>query len=164
MSTDTETIDKLVEQRYSDTIGYYWKATASNKRAYKLTRGLTVILGALVTLVASLASSEFVNTNSFWNPVFAIGTPVLAASLTIIAGFSQSFHWGAAWQDMVLTAERLQKEHDRFSATKPEERDPVKELAILNDFVIVESRTFFERLLGTASPGAGQAGSDVTER
>ena len=86
----------------------------------------------------------------------------MAASLTIISGFSQSFQWGAAWQDMVLTAQLLQKERDRFLITKPEDRDLVKEVELLNDFVLVESQSFFERMLGSArSLNAQDAGIQV---
>ena len=106
-----------VESRYKEAIAYYWKASQTNKQTYKTTRVLTVVLGAMVTLIASLSSSEFITHDSFWNPVFAFGTPILAAMLTIIAGFSQSFQWGSAWQNMVLTAQRLEKERDRFLVT-----------------------------------------------
>ena len=34
--------------------------------------------------------------------------------------------------------------------TKPEDRDLVKEADLLNDFVLVESQSFFERMLGSA--------------
>ena len=37
--------------------------------------------------------------------VFDLGTPVLAATLAIIGGFSHSFQWGSTWQNMVLTAQ-----------------------------------------------------------
>jgi hypothetical protein len=151
MSTDIDQVDdtEFVKKRYDSSIGYYWNASRSNKRWYKLTRSLTVVLGALVTLIASLSSSAFVMDNEFWGPVFAIGTPILAALLSIIAGFSQSFQWGATWQDMVMTAQRLEKERDRFLVTDPEERDLLKEIDILNDFIIHESEGFFGRLLGS---------------
>jgi hypothetical protein len=107
-----------------------------------------VILGALVTLVASLSSSNFITSDPFWKTAFAIAAPVLAAILTIAGGFSQSFQWGAAWRDMVLNAERLEKERDRILVTKTEERDRAKDLAILNELVIEETQTFFQRILG----------------
>lgn len=159
MSTDIDQVDdtEFVKERYDKAISYYWGASRSNKRWYKLTRSLTVVLGASVTLIASLSSAEFVDTNTFWNPVFAIGTPVLAAVLSIIAGFSQSFQWGATWQDMVMTAQRLEKERDRFLVTDPKDRDLLKEVAILNDYIIQESEGFFGRLLGSARAGIEQA-------
>jgi hypothetical protein len=98
--------------------------------------------------VASLSSSEIITSNSFWKTIFAISTPVLAAILTIVGGFSQSFHWGAAWRDMVLNAERLENELDRILVTKAEKRDQSKELATFNDLIIEESETFFQRILG----------------
>jgi len=149
MSQDTNTMESFIKERYAGAIGYYWKASRDNKRWYKATRSLTVILGALVTLAASLASSQFVTESDFWNVVFAVGTPFLAAILTIAAGFSQSFQWGAAWKDMVMTAQRLEKERDRFLLTKSEERDYVKEAELINDFVLDESQGFFERMLGS---------------
>ena len=84
--------------------------------------------------------------------VFAIGTPVLAVLLTIIAGFSQNFQWGAAWQNMVLSAQRLEKERDRFVVTTVDERDYAKELDLLNDLVLDESEGFFDRMLGGGKP------------
>ena len=150
MTEQSDNLDNYVENRYNEAIDYYWEASRNNKRAYKLTRSLTIILGALVTLVASLSSASFIIDKPFWDGLFKLGTPILAASLTIIAGFSQSFQWGATWQDMVLTAQTLQKERDRYLITKPEDRDLAKEVALLNDFVLVESISFFERMLGSA--------------
>lgn len=146
--SNVESADDYVIQRYRSAIGYYWRASRNNKRAYKTTRSLVTILGALVTLVASLSSSGFIKSSSFWETTFAIAAPVLAAILTIVGGFSQSFQWGAAWRDMVLNAERLESEMDRILVTKPENRDQVKELAILNELVVEESETFFQRMLG----------------
>ncbi len=48
---------------------------------------------------------------------------------------------------MVLTAERLEKERDRFLITKPEERDLPGEVKVLNDFIINESQGFSQRVL-----------------
>ena len=162
MPANNEATDKFVEERYEATMKYYWKASRNNKRAYKLTRILIVVLGAFVTLIASLSSAEFINQNPFWDLVFAIGTPLLAAVLTIVGGFSQSFQWGAAWQDMVMTAQQLQKERDRFLVTKSEDRDLLKEVALLNDFVLEESHGFFERMLGRAKLPKGRVGTDST--
>jgi len=150
MAEEGDNLDNYVENRYNNAIDYYWQASRNNKRAYKLTRSLTVILGALVTLIASLSSASFIIDKPFWDCLFKLGTPIMAASLTIITGFAQSFQWGATWQDMVLTAQTLQKERDRFLITKPEDRDLAKEVALLNDFVLVESTSFFERMLGSA--------------
>jgi len=144
--------DTLIQKRYRETISYYWHASNSNKRWYKLTRSLTVIFGALVTLISSLSSSEIIAESSTLEKVFALGTPVLAASLTVVAGFSQSFQWGSTWQNMVVTAEILQKEFDRYLVTPENERDYSKETEKLNEYVISESKGFFERMLGTAIP------------
>lgn len=90
-SQDENEKDKLIQKRYQDTISYYWNASNTNKRWYKLTRSLTVIFGALVTLISSLSSSEIIGESTILEKAFALGTPVLAAILTIVAGFSQSF-------------------------------------------------------------------------
>ena len=139
-----------VRKRYEDAIGYYNRTSRNNKRAYKVTRILTLIFGSLVTLASSLSSAGFIEDKSFWEYAFAVGTPILAATLAFLGGFSQTFQWGAAWQDMVLTSERLQKEMDRFMVTKPEDLDLSEEVKLLNDFVIEESQGFFERILGRA--------------
>ena len=139
---------KYIKERYDSAIDYYWKASRHNKWAYKNTRIFTVILGALVTLVAALSSASFIESSPSLNITFAILTPVLAAALTIIGGLSQSFQWGAAWRDMVLNAQRLEKERDRLNITKPDEQDPASEVSILNDLVIDETQTFFQRILG----------------
>ena len=44
--------DLYIQNRYKAVIEYYWKASKNNKRWYKVTRTLTVILGASVTLIA----------------------------------------------------------------------------------------------------------------
>ena len=141
-------MDEFIRGRYENAINYYWKASKSNKAWYKTTRSLTIILGALVTLIASLASSEIINQFETTKTLFSIGTPILAASLTIIAGFSQSFQYGSAWQNMVLTAQKLQKEYDNYLVTPPNERDYIEEAKKLNSYVISETEGFFERILG----------------
>lgn len=144
----------LILRRYDDAISYYWATSKHNKRAYKATRYLTVILGALVTLISSLQSAEFIKTANL-TTVFAVLTPLLAASLAIVAGASQAFQWGAAWSDMTMTATKLQKERDRVSVTKPGEIDATNEMALFNDVVTSETQGFFQRLLGsggTAKP------------
>ena len=147
-------MNKYISDRYENAINYYWAASRSNKVWYKTTRSLTIILGALVTLIASLNSSEMVNQFVFTKNLFSIGTPVLAASLTIIAGFSQSFQYGSAWQNMVLTAQQLQKEYDIYLVTPPNERDYIKESNKLNAYVINETEGFFERILGAIRKGS----------
>ena len=154
MATDTKAVEqaqamdeKYVLERYKNQIDYYWKTSSSNKKAYKRSRTWTITLGALVTLVSSLASATFIDSNDFLNTLFAVGTPLIAALLTIISGFSQSFHWGAAWRDMVVNASRLEKERDRFLATKHEEKNFQSELDLLNSMVIEETQSFFQRVL-----------------
>jgi len=158
-------MDKHIQERYKNAIEYYWGASRANKRWYKRTRSYTVILGALVTLIASLTSSTIIKecidlpiTNKCLDlkTMFDLGTPILAAVLTTIAGFSQSFQWGSTWQNMVLTAQQLQKEFDRYLVTPLNERNFSKEAEILNAFVINESRGFFDRMLGIARPSVDE--------
>ena len=143
-------VDKHIQERYKNAIEYYWGASRANKRWYKRTRSYTVIIGSLVTLIASLTSSTIIDSDVKLKTAFELGTPILAAVLTTIAGFSQSFQWGSTWQNMVLTAQQLQKEYDRYLVTPVNERNFSKEVEILNGFVINESRGFFERMLGIA--------------
>ena len=154
---------KIVLDRYDESIAYYRKMSRYNKRSYKLTRYLMIVLGALVTLVSSLYSADFIKGG--WKVGFAIITPLLAASMAIVGGVSQSFQWGAAWSDMVITASRMEKQRDRIAVTAPEQIDPVKELELLDDLVISETEGFFQRLFGSGGPakadsksGANQAG------
>jgi len=142
--------DQYIQSRYREAIDYYWDASRNNKKWYKTTRLLTVIFGALVTLIASLASSKYFEDILFLEVLFALGTPILAALLTIIAGFSQSFQWGSTWQNMVLTAQHLQKEFDNYLVKPENERDYPAEVEKINNFVIEESQGFFERMLGGA--------------
>lgn len=163
MSANKESMEHYILERYKNAIDYYWKASRNNKRAYKLTRSLTVILGELVTLIASLSSANFINSIRLLDTLFAIAAPVLAAVLTIVAGFAQTFHWGAARKDMVLNAQRLEKERDQFNVAKPEERDFAKELEVLNDLVITETQNFFQRILGSGKKNEYQSENNNDE-
>ncbi len=31
-----------------------------------------------------------------------MATPIIAATLTVISGLGQNFHWGSTWRDMVM--------------------------------------------------------------
>jgi hypothetical protein len=145
-------MQKFILDRFDQQIKYYWAASTANKRSYKMTRYLTVVMGALVTLIASLASANFVKNAPTLDFTFAILTPVLAAALAIIGGISQAFQWGAAWSDMVITATRLEKERDRIAVTPVQQLDPVKEMGVLDDFVVSETEGFFQRLFGSGGP------------
>jgi hypothetical protein len=132
--------------RYQERIQYYSKAAQNNRRAYKTARYLTVVLGALVTLLASLSSAYFIR-GTWLETGFDVLTPLLAAGLAVVGGFSQNFQWGAAWSDMRIAAERLESERDRISVTPPDQIDAVRELALLDAMVLDETRGFF-RLVG----------------
>jgi hypothetical protein len=136
-----------VLKRYNDSISYYWRAAGVNKRTYKFNRSFIIILGATVTLLSSLFSASFVKGSGWLETVFAVATPVSAAVLTILNGFTQSFQSGAAWRDMVLNAERLEKERDRYLALSEEDRNYKRELSILNKIIVNESTAFFKRIL-----------------
>jgi Protein of unknown function (DUF4231) len=141
-------LDKYVYQMYYEQIEYYKRSGSYNKKFYKNYRSLTIILGALVTLIASLASSKFVaDVGLEW--LLGIATPLLAAGLTIINGLLQNFQWGATWRDMMVNAQRLEKERDRFLATPVEKRNYKQELTILNDIVLLETHAFFQRVLAS---------------
>ena len=141
---DVSSARDYVLKRYNDSIGYYWKASALNRRLYKWTRYLVVVLGAVVTLLASISSTSVFT--GAWGTTVAVATPIVAAVLTIIGGLSQSFQWGAAWQEMVLTAERLERERDRIIVSRS---DPAADLEMLNALVLRESEGFFTRILGS---------------
>ena len=82
-----------VLRRYDAAISYYWSAAATNKRWYKWTRYLTVVLGACVTLLATVASSTVLA--GVWGPVVSVITPLSAALLTITGGLSRRRFNGA---------------------------------------------------------------------
>lgn len=138
-------LDKYVQQSYDKNIDWYWKASSSNKRSYKRYKFYTIALSALVTLFSALSSSEYITSNNFLRSEFAIATPVLAATLMMISSFSQNFQWGASWRDMVITAQKLQREKHRFLTTAPENRDYQQELRIIDEMTIEEAQAFFER-------------------
>lgn len=148
MSTpEHEEACRLVMDRYEQRIGYYWRAAATNKKWYQRTRYLTIVLGALVTLISSFASSSLVGSGSL-SAVFAVATPILAALLTMLGGFSQNFHWDGAWHDMVVTATRLEGERDLLLVAPLDQREPTKEIEAMNAMVLEETGGFFQRILG----------------
>lgn len=149
-ASNDEAKSQILES-YKKRIEYYWNASNYNKRSYKTTRYLLIILGALVTLVASLSSADFIKSGPL-AIVFSVGTPLLAATMAIVGGISQAFQWGAAWSDMVITATRLEKERDRISVTPASQLDPIKEMALLDDTVLTETQGFFQRLFGSGGP------------
>jgi hypothetical protein len=144
-----EDMDKYVHQAYDKQIDWYWKTSSYNKQSYKRYRFWTIFLGALVTLIAALTTAAPITKYPWVGTLFTILTPVLAFILTVINTLSQNFQWGATWRDMVINASRLQKEKNRFLATKAEERDHRKELNRINSIVLEETQAFFRRILDT---------------
>ncbi len=137
----------FILQRYKTQIDYYWSASRSNKNLYKRYRTWSVILGAAVTLISSISAAEFVQKPDWLRILFAVATPVIAATSAVITGLGQNFHWGATWRDMVMNATRLEKERDRFLALDFHNRDLEQEVGILNDIVLEETKNFFQRVL-----------------
>lgn len=150
---------KQVLDRYDERIKYYWNASKYNKRSYKTTRYLMIILGALVTLISSVSSATSVK--GVVSTMLAVATPVLAATLAIVGGVSQAFQWGAAWSDQVITATRLEKERDRIAVTPANQLDAAKEMQILDDAILAETQGFFQRLFGSGGPAKSEAGSQA---
>jgi hypothetical protein len=160
-----EDLDCYIHETYDDKIRYYWRSSSANKKNFRRYRTWTTILGALVTLIASLNTAQFIQANAIVANIFMIGTPILAATLTIISGLSQNFQWGATWRDMVVNAQRLELERDRFLATRPENRDYQKELQIINETVMDETRSFFQRVLDSevVLPHASPANRSINQ-
>jgi len=142
-----DNMDKYVFEMYQNQINYYRRKSVSNRKNYKGYRFLTILLGALVTLIASLSTSEIINSVAWIGGAFAIATPILAAALTIINSLSQNFQWGATWRDMSVNAQKLEKERDRFLTTQVGKRDYKYELKVLNNIVLQETEAFFKRIL-----------------
>ena len=144
-----EDMDTYVHQAYEKQIDWYWSASSVNKKSYKRYRFWTIVLGALVTLIASLSTTKLISSNEIIGSIFTIATPVLAATLTIINTLSQNFQWGATWRDMVVNATRLQREKNRFLATDVKDRKHKKELVLIENIVLEETESFFRRILDT---------------
>jgi len=142
-----EDMDRHVYEVYDGQIRYYRKKSVTNRKNYKAYRFLTIFLGALVTLIASLSTSDIIQAVPWIGSTFAIATPILAAALTIINSMSQNFQWGATWRDMSINAQRLEKERDRFLTTPVEKRNYKHELSVLNMIVLEETKAFFQRIL-----------------
>ena len=154
-NTNIETIpenqrNQYVLQQYRELIDYYWNASRANKNGYKYSRYLIIVLGSLVTLLTSLVASSVIMDWGLYNFLLIL-SPVLAACLTILGGFSQNFHWGSAWREMVLTAMELERAFHRLRVTPDEERDPVSEMELLHDLMLTEGKNFFDRLVGVSS-------------
>ena len=144
-------MDQYVRKTYENTINYYRGASTSNKKNYKRYRSWTIILGALVTLIASLTTSRLITSYNWLETSFSVATPLLAATLTIINGLSQNFQWGATWRDMVVNSQRLQKEYDRYLASDIKDRNFQQELQTINDMMLEETQTFFQRVLDSSA-------------
>ena len=147
MNGKLEDKDAYVHAAYESAIGYYRKSSRANKFSYRSYRFLTIFLGAFVTLISSLAATSYVESIPWLDTVFNFAVPIIAATLTIITGLSQSFQWGSTWRDMMVNAERLGAERDRFLATEPDKRNYRKELAVLHGLVLEETQAFFQRVL-----------------
>ena len=166
-NTDIETVpenqrNQYVLQQYRERIDYYWNASRANKNGYKYTRYLIIVLGSLVTLITSLVASSVIKDWGLYNFLLIL-SPVLAACLTILGGFSQNFHWGSAWREMVLTAMELEHAYHRLRVTPEEGRDPISEMEQLHNLVLAEGKNFFDRLVGVSSSEELQKLEEITK-
>lgn len=151
---DPQNSKQYVLDRINERVEYYWNSSKRNKRAFKGTRYLGVTLGAIVTMGSSVQG--LLPDDGNWSLAINIATPVIAAILTVTSGLSQSFHWGAAWREMVMTATRLEDERDRIVLTPEEQLDPAAEMAKINTLVEKETRGFFDRIFVGAASGDHQ--------
>lgn len=156
--------DAYVHAAYERAIGYYRNASRSNKFYYKSYRFLTIFLGAFVTLISSLAATAYVESIPWLDTTLNFAVPIIAASLTIITGLSQSFQWGSAWRNMMVNKQRLEGERDRFLATDPTKRNYKKELSILNGIILSETQSFFERVLDSETFPSKHPSSDGNDQ
>lgn len=152
--------DAYVHEAYESAIEYYRNASRSNKSNYRSYRFWTIVLGSLVTLISSLAATAYVDSIPWLNTTLDFAVPIIAATLTIITGLSQSFQWGSAWRNMMVNKQRLEGERDRFLATDPEKRNHRKELSILNSIILTETQAFFQRVLDSEISPSKDAQSD----
>jgi hypothetical protein len=141
---------QYVLEQYRERINYYWLASKKNKQGYTYSRYLIIILGSSVTLITSLTASEVIAEWGMGNFLHILA-PLLAAVLTIVGGFSQNFHWGSAWREMVLTALELERIYHRLRVTPDDQRDPIAEMDKLHELILAEGGNFFDRLVGVAS-------------
>ncbi len=134
--------DEHILKLYEDTISYYWQAAHSNEQKYRLSQSGTIILGALVTLSASLSAAEIVTSIPWLKTALTIATPVLAAILTIILAVGQQMGWDTAWRNAIANAERLENQRGEFLATDPAERNHKRELARFQKVTLDEAQAF----------------------
>jgi len=134
--------NQYVLQQYKKHIDYYWNASRANKNGYRYTRYLIIILGSLVTLITSLTASRVIEAMGM-GEILLILAPILAASLTILGGFSQNFHWGLAWREMVLTVMELERIYHKLRITPDELRDPINEIDQLHELLLAEGKNIF---------------------
>ena len=155
--------NQYVLQQYKQRIDYYWNASRANKNGYKYSRYLIIILGSVVTLITSLTASTVIESLGL-DEFLQILAPILAACLTILGGFSQNFHWGSAWREMVLTAMELERMYHKLRITPDEQRDPVNEMEQLHELILAEGKNFFDRLVGVSSQEEIQKLEALTKR
>src|SRR5215216_422732 len=75
--------DAYVHRAYESAINYYRHSAKSTKGSYRTYRFLTITLGALVTLISSLAATEYVKAWPEWAQTsIVLATPLIAAILT----------------------------------------------------------------------------------
>jgi hypothetical protein len=138
---------EYVSKSYDERAEYYLHEMEQHKKRHDSARTWIIILGAIVTLISSLTTAEFITNTQYLSAIFTIATPILAAAWTILSGLSQSFQWGETWGDMSIYAPLIQKERDRFLTTPPQMRNNQKELEILNELLLNLNQRVTSRLL-----------------
>jgi hypothetical protein len=147
-SIGSEFEDDYVVLRFKEKIDWYWKNAKYNKFWYKFLRGFIIIVGTLVTLVTTLLAAGNDEYVIFIPRNYLIfSAPILAALLTLLNTFSQNYRYGAAWKDMILNAEKLEKELDKYLLDSDRNSRKNNYLEQLHKYVIEETESFFERVL-----------------
>jgi len=144
---ELDDLNNYILRTYRENIDLSWRNAASSKRTYYLNRIMPILLGGILTFATTISSTQYISANETLKAIFAIATPLLAVALTVTNELTKINKPAESWRDMVVFAEKLEKERDRFLATKPGKRNHKKELDKIRSLVIRESRTFFRRTL-----------------
>ena len=130
--------------RFEENITWYQKRAKKYKNTYSCIRWSIIILGAITTLFSTLLATESID----WLKGIVAYIPAFSAAfLTILTGVSQSFKYGHTWKEMMLNAVNLDRELDSY--LKDPEPDERKYLETLHKYIIEETESFFDRILGS---------------
>jgi len=140
------TLEEHVLKKYREHISYNWKSGTKNKRIYQIYRILPIFLGAFLTFVTAISSTEYISSNQILRTTFAIGTPLLVVLLTISNELFKLSGWGENWRDHITTMFQLEKALDDYLASPPTQRDQRKELEKINNIALQATKKFFKRI------------------